>query len=33
MMVNNPQSLFDLARDLRSLADSVQAVAETTTST
>ena len=32
-MVNNPQSLFDLARDLRSLADSIQAVAETMTST
>lgn len=32
-MVNNPKPLFDLARDLRSLADSVQAVAETTTST
>ena len=31
--MNDPKSLFDLAHDLRSLADSVLAVAETMTST
>ena len=32
-MVSNPKPLFDLVRDLRSLADSVQAVADTMTGT
>lgn len=32
-MMNNPKPLFDLAHNLRSLADSVQVVAETITGT